>query len=167
MLAFPVSKKALESLEAKLNKIYTSRDKNKDGVLDASEQAKVKTTKNGQALLAGRTALAKVKTDGLRTEHTFSRQVTRVIDLMYSKGSIQGASHIENIAKDLPAPEAEAVRAAYAAVSRYMSKGQTSSLGFICMDQRREVTRGLMRVFGATLDKTEKAISALELPQGY
>lgn len=168
ILAFKATEANFEKLEAKLNKIYSSRDKNKNGKLEDAEQAEAKETKNGAALLAARTQLASAaKRTKLRTEHKFSRQVTRVIDLMYSNGSIYGKNHIENIASGLPKKEADAVRAAYHAVSNYITKGQTSEAGFICMDQRREVTRGLMKIFGASLDKTEKAISKLALPEGY
>ena len=168
ILAFSATASNFKKLEGKLNKIYSSRDANKNGKLEASEQAEAKETKNGAALLAARTSLANAaKRTTLRSEHTFSRQATRVIDLMYSNGSIHGKDHIEAIASELPAKEAEAVRNAYRAVSNYITKGQTSEAGFICMDQRREVTRGLMRVFGASLDKTEKAISKIELPEGY
>ncbi len=168
ILAFSATDANFKKLEGKLNKIYKSRDANKNGKLETAEQAKAKATKNGAALLAGRRSLASTaRRTTLRSEHTFSRQLARVIDLMYSKGSIQGKNHIESIANELPETEAEAVRAAYHAVSRYITKGQTSEANYICRDQRREVTRGLARVFGASLDKTEKAISKISLPEGY
>jgi len=168
ILAFDVKPSNLKKLEAKLNKIYTSRDKNKNGAIDdGAEKASIEKLKNGKAFFAGRAKLQKTKLTGLKTEHKFSRQVQYLVDLMYSKGSIYGPSHIDNVVKDMPSAEAKAVRAAYASVSRYISKGNSGALNFICRDQRREVTRGLMRVYGASLDTTEKAIRALKLPKGY
>jgi hypothetical protein len=167
ILAFDATEKNFTKLEAKLNKIYSSRDKNKNGKLEDAEQDKAMDTKNGAALFAGRAKLAQTKKTGLRSEHKFSRQVTRVIDLMYSNGSIHGPAHIDAIADGLGKTNAAAVRAAYHAVSNYITHGQTSEAGFICMDQRREVTRGLMRIYGASMDKTETAISKVTLPSGY
>lgn len=167
VLAFEINDKNMAKLEKKLDALFAKRDADKNGVLDTDEQAKLKKTKNGAAYLAGHTTLGKTKLTGLRTEHKFSRQVTYLVDQMYSKGSIYGPNHIDKLVAELPKAEGLAVRKAYAAVSRYMSKGKTGKMNFICRDQRREVTRGLMRVYGASFDSTEKAISALKVPSGY
>lgn len=167
LLTFAVTPRSLAALEDKLNAIYDNRDVDGNRKLDTEEQAQVKKTKNGKSTLAALKALSETKTTGLRTELKFSKQVNLVIDLLYSNGNIRGPEHVEAIARELSAPQAKAVRQAYAAVSRYMSRGATDEMGFICMDQRREVQRGLMRVFGAGLDETEKAISALRLPRAY
>lgn len=167
ILAFDATPKNLALLEKKLNAIYKSRDTNHDKQLDDKEQGQVKKLSNGKALLAGRAELSKTKTTGLRTEHTFSRKVNYLVDLLYKNGNIYGQSHVDNLVKGMSSTQAKAVRNAYAVVSRYMSKGATDAMSFICMDQRREVTRGLMRVFGASLDDTEKSINALTLPSKY
>ncbi len=165
VLAFELSDKNLAKLEKKLNALYAKRDKDDNGRLDTTEQKAAKKTKNGKALLSGSAQLRATKLPGLRTELKFSRQVNYLVDLMYSKGSIYGSNHINKVVADLPKAEALAVRKAYASVSRYLSKGQTSKMSFICRDRRREVTRGLMRVFGNKLDATEKAISGLKVPK--
>jgi hypothetical protein len=171
VLAFVATPKNWDRLEAELKKLHSSRDKDKNGKIEGKELESLAKTKNGAAYVDGRDAMRETKLTGLRTEHKFSRQMTYVIDLLYSNGSIYGPSHVDAIADGLAAKgkkdEAKAVRLAYAAVSRYMSSGDTGAMSFICMDQRREVTRGLMRIFGASQDSTELAISALKLPKGY
>lgn len=171
MLAFASTPKNWKRLETELKKLHKSRDADKNGKIEGAEITKLAKTKNGAAYLDGRDALRGTKLSGARTEHKFSRQMTYVIDLLYSKGSIAGPQHVDQIADELAGKgkkdEAKAVRYAYAAVSRYLSNGDTDQMSFICQDRRREVTRGLMRIFGASLDKTEMAVSALKLPKGY
>jgi hypothetical protein len=169
VVKFEVTKESLKELQASLDKMATSRDKDDNKKLEGKELTSFKKLANGKAATARQASekLADVGLRGNRTEHKFSRQVNYLIDLLYSQGSIYGADQVERIARDLPAAQAKAVRNAYHAVSRYMSRGSTDELGFICMDQRREVQRGLMRIFGASLDETEKSISALKLPRGY
>lgn len=171
VLAFVASPKNWKRLETELKKLHKSRDADKNGKIEGKELTSLAKTKNGAAYLAGRDKLRASKLTSNRTELKFSRQMTYVIDLLYSKGSIYGASHVDSIADGLAAKgkkaEAKAVRLAYAAVSRYLSHGDTNAMGFICRDRRQEVTRGLMRVFGASQDKTEMAVSALSLPKGY
>ena len=170
VVKFDVSKESLTELQEQLDQMAVSRDKKpRDGQLTGSELTSFKKTDNGKAATNVRAsdALAEVKLTGNRTEHKFSRQVNYVMDLLYSQGNIHGADQVDRIADALPAAQAKAVRAAYAAVSRYLSRGDSGALDFICMDQRREVQRGLMRTFGSALDTTEAAISALKLPRGY
>ena len=170
IVKFTVSKESLASLKEQLDKMATSRDtRPEDGKLTGPELTSFKKLDNGKAATNVRAsdALKEIGLTGNRTEHKFSRQVNYVMDLLYSQGNIHGAAQVDRIADALPAAQAKAVRAAYAAVSRYLSRGDTAELGFICMDQRRDVQRGLMRTFGSALDTTESAISALKLPRGY
>jgi hypothetical protein len=170
IVKFTVTPESLEKLKDQLDQMAISRDtRPEDGKLTGKELTSFKKLDNGKAATNVRAsdALGEIKLRGNRTEHKYSRQVNYVMDLLYSQGSIHGPDQVERIAGELPAAQAKAVRAAYAAVSRYLSRGATSESSFICMDQRREVQRGLMRTFGASLDTTEKAISALRLPRGY
>ena len=170
IVAFTVTDESLAKLKEQLDQMAISRDtRPQDGKLTGKELTSFKKLDNGKAATNVRAsdALAEIKLRGNRTELKYSRQVNFVMDLLYSRGSIQGADHVDRIANELPEAQAKAVRAAYAAVSRYLSRGATNEMGFICMDQRREVQRGLMRTFGASLDATERAISALKLPRGY
>ena len=170
IVKFTVTDKTLETLKEQLDQMAISRDtRPQDGQLTGPELTSFKKLDNGKAATNVRAseALKEVGIRGNRTEHKFSRQVNYVMDLLYSDGNIHGAAQVDRIADGLPRAQAKAVRAAYAAVSRYMSRGATDALGFICMDQRREVQRGLMRTFGAGADATEAAISALKLPRGY
>jgi hypothetical protein len=170
IVKFTVTDKTLETLKEQLDQMAISRDtRPQDGRLTGPELTSFKKLDNGKAAtnVRAQDALADIKLTGKRTEHKYSRQINYVMDLLYSNGSIHGPAHVENIANGLGAAEAKAVRAAYAAVSRYLSRGATSEQSFICMDQRREVQRGLMRTFGASFDATEQAVSALKLPRGY
>ena len=170
IVKFEVTKESLAALKDQLDEMAIRRDTSAPrGQLTGRELASFKKLDNGKAATAPRAseALKEVKLSGQRTELKYSRQVNYVMDLLYSQGSIYGADQVERIARELPAAQAKAVRQAYHAVSRYLSRGETSESDFICQDQRREVQRGLMRTFGSQLDDTEKAISALKLPRGY
>lgn len=169
IVKFEVTPDSMKKLQEALDGYATSRDRDDNGKLEGRELTSFAKLSNGKAATArgASAALSATKLTGKRTEHKFSRQVNYVLDLLYSQGNINGPAHVERIASDLPRAEGEAVRAAYAAVSRYMSRGRTAEMGFICRDQRREVQRGMMRTFGASLDRTEKAISALRIPRGY
>jgi hypothetical protein len=169
IVKFEVTAASLGELKAMLDQLAISRDKNDNNRLEGSELKSFKKLDNGKAAtdVKATDALKKLKLTDVRTEHKFSRQVNFVMDLLYSKGSIHGKSHVEAIARELPADQARAVRQAYKSVSNYLTRGATSESSFICQDQRREVQRGLMRTFGASLDDTEKFVSALKLPRGY
>lgn len=165
ILAFPVTDASMEKLEGRLTKLFARRDADGNGKLDAAEQKAVAKTKNGKAYLEGRTQLRGTSLRGLRSEYKFSQKVNYLVDLLYSNGSIRGPEHIDQLCEGKSRTEQRAIRQGYAAVSRYVSRGRTSEQRNICRDQRREVTRALSRTFGARLDDTEKAISALRVPR--
>ncbi len=165
ILAFEVNDKNMARLEKKLGELFARRDADGNKRLDACEQQRVAKTKNGKAFLEGHGALRETSLRGLRTEYKFSQKVNYLVDLLYSNGSIRGPEHIDRLCEGKTKTQQNAIRRAYAAVSRFITRGRTAEAGFICRDQRREVTRALMRTFGSRLDSTEKAINALRVPR--
>ncbi len=171
VLAFKPTAANLKKLERDLNALYARRDANDDGIMTKAEINKAKETANGKELFTGNRLQKLAATDltqSFRSELQFSQKANRAIDLLYSKGNITPAK-VGRIVDELQAngqdAEAEAVQAVYTSVSAYLSTRYGGRPNFamphICKDQRREVTRGVMRTFGASADRTERAINAL------
>ncbi|MEQ9497996.1 MAG: hypothetical protein RIT81_14090 [Deltaproteobacteria bacterium] len=173
VLAFIPSAANLAKLEKDLNGIYERRAGDK-GYLTRDEIASARSSSsNADALLTG-TRMQRIAdidlSQDFRSDAEFSSKVAYAMELLYDGGrrSINGPRDVERRASAQEAQgnqtEAAAIRTTYAAVSRYLSRGRTSRMGFICTDQRQDVHRALMRTFGGNLDNTERSIAALNPP---